>query len=63
MKTTEAETHLSIMVRCPECNSFQNQLEKLKEHLDRNELRAEDCEATCQCEDCGKYFVVNKITY
>ena len=63
MKTAVAETSIEIWVHCPHCDEYQNRLEDLREELDYNELRAEECEAEIKCEDCEKSFIVNKITF
>lgn len=62
-KTAEAETHIEIWVHCPHCDEYQNQFEKLRESLDYNEPRAEECDAVIECEECHKEFEVTKITY
>ena len=61
--TVSAVTHLDCWVTCPHCSLFQNQIETLGEHFDHNELRAEDCYAELNCEECGEEFYVNHIEF
>ena len=63
MKTTQAETSVEIWLHCPHCDEFQERFEDLRDALDYNELRAEECDEELKCECCNEYFIVNKITY
>jgi len=63
IKTAEAETSIEIWVHCPHCEGYQNRFDDLRESLDYNELRAEECDAVIKCEDCAEDFMVTKITY
>jgi len=63
MKTAKASTSIEIWVTCPHCEDYQNRFEDLRENLWNGELRAEDCDTEIKCEECGKPFIVDEITY
>lgn len=63
IKTVSAETHFEIWVTCPYCDTYQNQVDSLKEYLPDDEFRVQDITAQCKCEKCSKYFEVNEIEY
>lgn len=65
MEKAVAETHFEIWVTCPYCGEYQNRVDDLKDHLDSDELRAEECEAELRCENekCKKLFLVEAIEF
>lgn len=65
MKTTQASTTLEIWVTCPYCNEYQERLDDLREHLDTDELRAEECDVELRCKNknCLETFKVDEIEF
>lgn len=62
MKTTEAESSISITCVCPYCGAFLELKDELMEYLDIY-ARGEKIDANVECIVCKEYFIVDRITY
>lgn len=63
-KIAEAETHLTVMVDCPYCESYQDiqNNDSVRESMGFK-LSTTDAELEITCDKCGKIFIVNDILY
>lgn len=55
-----AEVELRIVVYCPHCEAMQYKTTELKTFTELAQ-EEEDHEVRCECEECGKQFVVNEV--
>lgn len=65
IKTATGETSLEIWVHCPYCGEYQDSTDELIEELTNGQLSSDNCHTgiVCDNEECGKTFLVTKITY